>query len=165
MKGVSLCPKHLVCNTSELRPWRTLRFTTNPFLVGCLLAIAFTYVHTIWRKRLTQYIEYTILLKHVFNAGINGKTWGILCNWYSETTCSVKVNNSLSPLFTLERGVKQGSILVYNPFTDLLLETIYGICWPRIEHCRTSTWHYGSRGLDLSLTHLNLIQSSHPSES
>ena len=70
-------------------------------------------------------VEYSILLKHVFNAGINGKTWHILCNWYTETTCCVKVNNLLSTEFTIERGVKQGSILSPILFTlviDPLLE-------------------------------------------
>ena len=66
-------------------------------------------------------VEYSILLKHVFNAGINGKAWRILCNWYTETTCCVKVNNLLSTEFTIERGVKQGSILSPIVFTLVIV--------------------------------------------
>lgn len=57
-------------------------------------------------------IEYPILLDRLYMAGINGKCWRLLRNWYDGAHCSVKTQNGeLSQPFVIERGVKQGSVL------------------------------------------------------
>ena len=56
-------------------------------------------------------MELPILLQHLFYIGINGKLWRLIKNWYTNSTSRVRVNNQLSEPFTVERGVKQGSVL------------------------------------------------------
>ncbi len=56
-------------------------------------------------------VQYPVLLKRAFEAGINGKTWRLIRSWYSSPKSMVKVDGQLSPTFSLERGVLQGSIL------------------------------------------------------
>ena len=64
-------------------------------------------------------VEYVILLKHLYNKGVNGKCWRIIRSYYEQPMACVKVNESLSPEFTIERGVRQGSVL--SPCLFLLL--------------------------------------------
>ena len=58
-----------------------------------------------------DWVEIPVLLKHLFNNGINGKFWRIIKSWYSNSFSRVRINNQLSEPFTVERGVKQGSVL------------------------------------------------------
>ena len=53
-------------------------------------------------------VQYPILLKRLYHAGINGKTWRLLRNWYHKPKSRVRVGGQLSPVYTLERGVLQG---------------------------------------------------------
>ena len=56
-------------------------------------------------------VEYPILLERLFHAGINGRMWRLLKNWYVGGSCQVKLDGRLSDGFLIERGVKQGSVL------------------------------------------------------
>ena len=64
-------------------------------------------------------IEFPVLLKRLFDAGVNSKTWHILNSWYIDCQTSVRLGQHLSPLFSLGRGVRQGSIL--SPSLFLLI--------------------------------------------
>ena len=52
-----------------------------------------------------------MLLKRLFDVGVNSKTWRILRSWYTDCQSSVKLRQHVSPSFPLGRGVRQGSIL------------------------------------------------------
>ena len=56
-------------------------------------------------QRAFDSVQYPILFKHLYDAGINGKTW--------------RINGSLSSKFKIERGVLQGSVL--SPVLFLLV--------------------------------------------
>ncbi len=56
-------------------------------------------------------VEYPVLLKMLFDVGVNGKLWRIVRDWYTGSSCRVKHNGRLSGSFEVNRGVKQGSIL------------------------------------------------------
>ena len=57
-------------------------------------------------------IEYPVLLDRLYVAGINGKCWRLIKNWYEGACCRVKIDEGkLSQPFPVDRGVKQGSIL------------------------------------------------------
>jgi len=56
-------------------------------------------------------VEFPTLLTHMFQLGVNGKCWRILKDWYSNAHSVVKVNQSYSESFPVNRGVKQGSVL------------------------------------------------------
>ena len=64
-------------------------------------------------------VQYPILLKRLYDAGINGRTWRLIKAWYSHPKCKVKVDGQLSTAFTIERGVLQGSVL--SPVLFLLV--------------------------------------------
>ena len=57
-----------------------------------------------------------VLLKRLFHAGINSKTWRLLRSWYSDGRSSVRLGQYVSPPFALGRGVRQGSVLSHAPF-------------------------------------------------
>ena len=72
-------------------------------------------------------VEIPTLLQHLYNIGINGKFGRLLKNWYTNSTSSVRVHNQLSETFTVERGVKQGSVLsptLYLIVMDQLLKQL-----------------------------------------
>ena len=56
-------------------------------------------------------VEYPVLLEKLYNAGVNGKMWRLLRNWYTGGSCQVKLDGKLSHSFEVERGVRQGSVL------------------------------------------------------
>ena len=57
-------------------------------------------------------VEYPVLLEKLFDVGVNGKCWRLIKNWYEGTKCRVKLEGgTLSDPYTVERGVKQGSVL------------------------------------------------------
>ena len=55
--------------------------------------------------------RYPILLEKLFDAGVNGKMWRLLNSWYEGGSCQVKLDGRLSGSYSVERGVKQGSVL------------------------------------------------------
>ena len=64
-------------------------------------------------------VEYGVLLCHLYYAGINAKLWRLLRAWHLSPCAQVKVCGKLSAPFSLERGVRQGSVL--SPFLFRLL--------------------------------------------
>ena len=56
-------------------------------------------------------VEFPVLLKRLFDVGINSKTWRILRSWYTDGHSSVCLGQHVSPPFALRRGVRQGSVL------------------------------------------------------
>ena len=64
-------------------------------------------------------IQYPVLLKRLYEAGVNGKACRIIRSWYTSPNSMVRVNGVLSSSFTLERGVLQGSVL--SPVLFLLI--------------------------------------------
>ena len=78
-------------------------------------------------------VQYPVLLKRLYEAGIDGKAWRLIRNWYDNPKCRVRVNGQLSSTFTLERGVLQGSVLsptlfllVMDPLLTSLSDTGLG---------------------------------------
>ena len=52
-------------------------------------------------------IEYPVLLKRLYDLGVNGKCWWIIKNWYEYSSCKVKVDEGVfSKCYPVERGVK-----------------------------------------------------------
>ena len=65
-------------------------------------------------------VEYPILLERLYAAGINGKCWRLIRNWYMGAQCRVRIQKGLiSRPYVMERGVKQGSVL--SPVLFLLV--------------------------------------------
>ena len=72
-------------------------------------------------------VEYPVLLDRLFSIGINGKTWRLIRNWYSNGTCFVQIDGTSSICFPIERGVRQGSILspiLFSIVMDPLLKKL-----------------------------------------
>ena len=64
-------------------------------------------------------VEYPVLLTHLKNAGITGKTWRLIKDWYTNVHSYVRLGKATSPSFTVSRGVRQGSVL--SPLLFLLV--------------------------------------------
>ena len=64
-------------------------------------------------------IQYPVLLKRLYESGVDGRAWRLLRSWYTSPKSMVRVNGLLSSPFTLERGVLQGSVL--SPALFLLI--------------------------------------------
>ena len=72
-------------------------------------------------------VEYDILLYHLYNYGINGKTFRIIKSWYTNPTCSVHLNQRTSRKYIVHRGVKQVAVLspvLFNIIMDRLLQSL-----------------------------------------
>ena len=64
-------------------------------------------------------VEYPVLLSHLKRAGITGKAWRLIRQWYKDPESAVRVKGMLSSFFTIYRGVRQGSVL--SPVLFLLV--------------------------------------------
>ena len=56
-------------------------------------------------------IEYCVLLTHLYSSGINGKGWRLISSFYSRPSGQVRICNQLTNPFTLQRGIRQGSVM------------------------------------------------------
>ena len=79
-------------------------------------------------------VEYPVLLSRLYKIGINGKLWRILRDWYTGTECTVRVDGRCSGGFSVEQGVRQGSVLspvlflvVMDPLLHQLEESGVGL--------------------------------------
>ena len=79
-------------------------------------------------------VEYPVLLDRLYEIGVNGKMWRLVKNWYEGGSCKVKLDGDMSESYTIERGVKQGSVLspalfllVMNPLLKQLQEFHVGL--------------------------------------
>ena len=76
-------------------------------------------------------VEFSILLKRLFDVGVNAKTWRILQDWYTESQSSVRLGQHVSSPFVLGRGVRQGSVLspaLFLLVMDPLLRELQSLC-------------------------------------
>ena len=64
-------------------------------------------------------VEYGVLLCRLYDMGINAKLWRVIRKWYRGPQCQVQLDGTLSPSFSLQRGVRQGSVL--SPILFLLV--------------------------------------------
>ena len=64
-------------------------------------------------------IEYSVLLDHLYKSGVNGKTWRLIRPFYNNPSGQVRIGSQLSRAITLQRGVRQGSVL--SPILFLLV--------------------------------------------
>lgn len=90
-------------------------------------------------------MEYPVLLQRLFDIGVNGKLWRLIRNWYSGGHCVVRDNGRYSRSYTVERGVKQGSVLSPVLFLIVMVKGATGVepwavseqllCW-WISPCR-----------------------------
>ena len=53
-------------------------------------------------------VEYPVLLSHLKDSGISGKTWRLIKHWYSGIHSHVRIGKMTSPSLTIGRGVRQG---------------------------------------------------------
>ena len=79
-------------------------------------------------------IEHCVLLKSLYEAGINGNAWRLIKACYSNLCAVVKSGSVLSSSFTVSHGVQQGSVLsptffiiVIDKLLQQLKETSAGI--------------------------------------
>ena len=56
-------------------------------------------------------VEFPVLLDRLFSVGVNGKTWRIIKHWHEGSSCCVKLEDTLSKSFSVQRGVRQGPVL------------------------------------------------------
>lgn len=66
-----------------------------------------------------DYMEYIVLLDHLYKTGINEKTWRVISAFYDNLDTMVCIDGRVSDKFSLGRGVQQGSIL--SPLLFLLV--------------------------------------------
>lgn len=64
-------------------------------------------------------VEYPVLLSHLKNAGVTGKAWRLIKQWYTNPMSSVRVCSTVSSQFHIRHGVRQGSVL--SPVLFLLV--------------------------------------------
>ena len=64
-------------------------------------------------------VEYPVLLDHLALAGIVGNTWRLIKQWYTNPKSCVRLNGSTSRYFSVNCGVRQGSVL--SPLLFLLI--------------------------------------------
>ena len=64
-------------------------------------------------------VEYPVLLSHLKRAGVTGKSWRLIKQWYKDPHSSVHLKGLSSSPFPIHRGVRQGSVL--SPVLFLLV--------------------------------------------
>ena len=64
-------------------------------------------------------VQYPVLLKRSYEAGIYGKTWRVIRDWYNHPRSRVRMGGQLSAEFSLECCILQGSVL--SPVLFLLV--------------------------------------------
>ena len=65
-------------------------------------------------------VEFSVLLENLFHAGVRGKCWRLLRDWYHNLTSQVRLGSHTSESF----GIRQGSVLspmLFNLVMDPLL--------------------------------------------
>lgn len=67
-------------------------------------------------------IEYSVLLHHLYQAGINRKALRLNVAFYVTPTARLRVNSRFGDEFTLEHGVKQGSMV--SPLLFLVIDEL-----------------------------------------
>ena len=86
-------------------------FATQEVLNRYLLEGGKVYMCLYDLEKALDSVEFPIVLRKLFNVGVNSKTRSILRSWYTDGQSSVRLGQHLSSPFPLARGVQQGSIL------------------------------------------------------
>ena len=77
-------------------------------------------------------VEFCVLLQSWFHAGIKGKCWRLVRDWYCNLTSQVKLGSSMSEPYSICHGIHQGSILspmLFNLIMDPLLSEMSSKCF------------------------------------
>ena len=119
-------------------------------------------------------VEYSILFKRLYEAGIYSKCWRLIKAWYHQPNCKVKVDGRTSSSFAIERGVRQGSVLspalfliVMNPLLQRMqqlrlgatVHSLYAGIFAHADDIRTITSSKESMELQINLI-LSFTQES-----
>ena len=56
-------------------------------------------------------VEFCVLLEELFHAGVKGKYWRLIQQWYCDLMSQAKLDNLLSKPFNISRGICQGFVL------------------------------------------------------
>ena len=77
-------------------------------------------------------VEFPVLLRRLFNVGVNSKTSSILNSWYTNCQTSVRLGKHVSPSFTLGRcasGVHTLTFFVSAHHGSSPQRTSISLCW------------------------------------
>ena len=86
-----------------------------------------------------DFVEYNVLLSHLYRVGINGKGWRVINAFYVDTAARVHLGSELSDIFFLRRGVKQGSVL--SPLLFLLvIDSLLADLESKVGNSPSSIW-------------------------
>ena len=73
-------------------------------------------------------IETPVLLNCLYQAGICGKSWRLIKDWYANPTAAVRLGENVSPAFIQQRGVRQGSVLSPTFFLLVMDDMLQDLC-------------------------------------
>ena len=59
-------------------------------------------------------VEYPVLLDHLYRAGVVGKTWHLIKNWYSNSSSCVRISDTSSRVFFLHQSRCQARICPFS---------------------------------------------------
>ena len=119
-------------------------FATQEVLNRYLLEGGKVYMCLYDLEKALDSVEFPIVLRKLFNVGVNSKTRSILRSWYTDGQSSVRLGQHLSSPFPLARGVQQGSILspaLFLPSVATATVSLYG--YFSQQHVR---WRLSTRG-------------------
>ena len=89
-------------------------------------------------------VEYLVLLSHLKKAGVSGKAWRLIKDWYTNVSSSMRVGRQVSPSFSVCHGVRQGSVLSHTHFLQvmdpILLDLSKRSCGPSV--CGLYLWAF-----------------------
>ena len=81
-------------------------------------------------------VEYPVLLSYLKKAGISGKTWHLIKDWYTNVSSSVRVGRQVSPSFSVCRRVRQCSVVSPTLFLPVMDPILYDLskrsCGPSV---------------------------------
>ena len=72
-------------------------------------------------------VEFSVILEELYHAGVRGKCWRLVRQWYQDLRSQVKLGFHLSRCFSISQGIRQGSVLspsLFNLVLDPLLSTL-----------------------------------------
>ena len=69
-------------------------------------------------------VEHPILLRSLFHAGVNGRSWRLVRAWYSNLSAVVRTGRTTSTSIPILRGVQQGSVLSPTFFLVIMDELL-----------------------------------------
>ena len=70
-----------------------------------------TFVALLDAKAAFDVVSHHSLLRKLYNYGVDGSLWNLVCDFHNNAVSAVKWNGKLSDTFTVTQGVRQGGIL------------------------------------------------------